>query len=279
MVDFPTGVVATDPTFLAGASATAAAKLAINAQGRSLVTATTAAGQRNVLQCAPSPAVEMQSIEMFLNGASGLTMGVASTTTGGTNAAIAVTGRQGTVKMSAGTAATANRTALLGSMLAPGIYLGTGAIDFLVEGAPTTALADGTVQGLTHVGLHDAPNSSVEPTDGCYFRSTNGGNWFAVCRSNNVETAIDTGILPALDVYLFHRVRVNAAGTSVDLITYDATGTQTDTRTITTNIPTGAGRHTGHGVRLVRTTNVGTDHSFIVDTFSLKYTLPFTLPI
>ena len=278
MVDFPTGVAATDPTFLVGANPTDAAKLAVNAQGRSLITATTAAAQRTVMQACADASLETAHTEMFLNGTSGLGQGLVSTVTGGSASAVAIDGRQGILRLAVSTSATANRTSLLGTMLAPGISLGFGEIDFCVEGAPTVALASGVVQGFIHIGLHDGPNSAVEPTDGCYFRSTDGGNWFAVCRSNNVETAIDTGITPALDTYLFHRVTVNAGATSVDLKIYNASGTQIDTRTITTNIPTGAGRQTGHGVRIVRTTATGTDHSYNLDTFYFQYTFASPLP-
>jgi len=278
VVDFPNGVADTAPIYLAGASAIGPAKLAVNAQGRSLITATTAAAQRAVMQACADSSMEFAHTEMFLNATSGLGQGISATTTGGSTTAQAITGRQGVLKLAVGVAATANRTCLVGTMLTPGISLGVGEIDFCVEGAPTTALASGGVQGVTHIGLHDAPNSAVEPVDGCYFRSTDGGNWFAVCRSNNVETAVDTGIAPVLDTYLFHRVTVNSAGTSVDLKIYDATGTQIDTRTITTNIPTGAGRQTGHGVRIVRTTNIGTDHSYNLDTFYFQHTFLNPLP-
>jgi hypothetical protein len=278
MVDFPSGVAATDPTFLVGANATDAAKLAINAQGRSLVSAADATAQRTVMKACAEASLEVALTEPFLNGTSGLAQGIVSTVTGGTNAATTVTGRQGLVKMAVGTAATADRTCLLGSMLAATISLGAGVVEFTVEGAPTTALASGGVTGVTHIGLHDAPNSNVEPTDGCYFRSTNGGNYFAVCRSNNVETAVDTGILPVLDTYLFFRVTVNAGATSVDFTLYNSSGTQIDTRTITTDIPTGSGRQVGHGVRIVRITATGTDHSFNVDTFFFKHVFTTALP-
>jgi hypothetical protein len=278
MVDFPSGVAATDPTFLVGSNTTAAAKLAINAQGRSLVSAVDAAAERVVMQACADSSLEYASFEPFLNAVTGLSQGIASTVTGGTNTNLNVTGRQGVVKMAVGTAATADRTCNIGSHLASTISLGNGIMEFTVEGAPTVALASGGVTGNTILGFHDAPNSNVEPTDGCYFRSVNGGNWFAVCRSNNVETAVDTGILPVLDTYLFHRVVVNANATSVDFKTFNASGTQIDTRTITTDIPTGAGRQVGHGVRIVRITATGTDHSYALDSMFLRFVFNAALP-
>lgn len=38
---------------------------------------------------------------------------------------------------------------------------------------------------------------NTDPADGVYFRSTNGGNWFAVARAAGVETATDTLIAAA----------------------------------------------------------------------------------
>jgi hypothetical protein len=96
---------------------------------------------------------------------------------------------------------------------------------------------------------------SAESVDGVFFRythSVNGGKWQAVCRSNNVETAEDTGIIviAASQTYKLE-VDVNATGTSA---AFRINGTLTNT--ITTNIPTGAGRETGFGHMVLR--SVGT---------------------
>ena len=277
-VDFPTGVAATDPTFLVGSNASAAAKLAINAQGRSLISAVDAAAERAVMGAAQDGTFAFEHVEMFLNSVTSLGQNMSSTVTGGTNANITVTGRQGCVKMAVGTAATADRTCNIGTHLTAAISLGNGRAQMNIEGAPTVALATGGVSGKTHIGFHDAPNSNVEPTDGVYFRAVDGGNWFTVCRSNNVETAVDTGILPALDTYLTMVIDVNSAATSADLKLYNSSGTLLDSRTMTTNIPTGAGRQVGHGIRIVRITATGTDHSFIVDSMRLRLTYPSALP-
>jgi hypothetical protein len=277
MVDFPSAVAATDPTFLVGSNATVAAKLAINAQGRSLVSAVDAAAERAIMGAAPDSSLVYEHTELFLNSTTSLGQNLASTTTGGTNTSLAVTGRNGCVKLASGVAVTADRTAII-STINYTISLGAGRAQLLIEGAPTTTLASGGSSGKIHLGFHDAPNSNVEPTDGVYFRSVDGGNWFAVCRSNNAETAVDTGILPALDTYLFHYIDVNAAGTSADLKIFNATGTQIDTRTITTNIPTGAGRQTGHGIRVVRLTAIATDVAYVVDTCRLRFTFTTPLP-
>jgi hypothetical protein len=111
-----------------------------------------------------------------------------------------------------------------------------------------------------------------------YFRTINGGNYFAVCRSNNVETAVDSGIAPALDTFLFFQVIVNANATSADLNLYNASGTQIFTTTITTNIPTGAGRQVGHGTRIVRSSATAVDHGLLHDTFFFNYIFPSPLP-
>ena len=93
-------------------------------------------------------------------------------------------------------------------------------------------------------------NTSGESTDGAFFRytdSVNGGRWQAVTRSNNVETAVDTGVTVGVNTTYVLRVNTNAAGTEVVFRIDGAV-----VATITTNIPTGAGRETGAGLLVMR---------------------------
>jgi hypothetical protein len=53
-------------------------------------------------------------------------------------------------------------------------------------------LANGTTTGKVMVGLSRFLNTSE--SNGVYFRSTDGGNWYAVTRSSGTETATDTGV-------------------------------------------------------------------------------------
>lgn len=96
---------------------------------------------------------------------------------------------------------------------------------------------DNTVQVRHFIGFFDAlptnANPPVEPANGIYFRRTDaaaGGNWFAVTRNTNVETAVDTGIAAdAVD----HEFKIIIRGS---IIKFFIDGVLK--ATITTNIPT-----------------------------------------
>ncbi len=86
---------------------------------------------------------------------------------------------------------------------------------------------------------------SVESTDGVYFRyldSVNGGKWECVTRNSSTETAVDSGIAVAAATWYGLKVAVNAAGTSAGFWISVAGAAYTLVATITTNIPTAAGR-------------------------------------
>jgi hypothetical protein len=82
------------------------------------------------------------------------------------------------------------------------------------------------------IGYTNNINSIGDPPAGIYFRATGLGNWFAVCRNANTETAVNTGVAQSTTFKQF-KIAVNAAGTSV---TFSIDGTVV--ATITTNIPT-----------------------------------------
>lgn len=76
---------------------------------------------------------------------------------------------------------------------------------------------------------------------GTFFRykdDVNTGKYEAVCRADDVETAVDTGITADTNWHVF-KVIINAAGTSV---AFYIDGTQVSNSPVTTNIPTGASR-------------------------------------
>ena len=109
-------------------------------------------------------------------------------------------------------------------------------------------LSDGTDAYTFRGGLLD--NNSGEAVDGAFFRYTHsvaGGNLQAVTRSNNTETAVDTGVTVAINTTYKLEVDVNSAGTSAE---FRINGSSV--ATITTNIPTGSGRETGFGLLLLR---------------------------
>ncbi len=137
------------------------------------------------------------------------------------------------------------------------ILLGNGEARYIgIHRVPT--LSDGTETFTIRLGILDA--IFADPTDGCFFRythSVNGGKWECVTRSNNTETAVDSGNTVPANTFQRFNITVNAAGTSVLFEINDVT-----VATITTNIPTGAGRQTGWGHGILKsagTTSRGID--------------------
>ena len=122
------------------------------------------------------------------------------------------------------------------------LRFGLGAAGFKANWRETN-LSDATNTYVLRAGFIDS--ISAESVDGAFFRythSVNGGRWQAVTRSNNVETAVDTGITVAANTTYKLEIDVNASGTEA---VFKIGGTTV--ATITTNIPTGSGRETGYG--------------------------------
>ena len=106
--------------------------------------------------------------------------------------------------------------------------------------AKVEALSDGTETFTVRLGLHDN-TAAAESVDGVLFRythSVNAGEWQGVCRSNSVESTLDTNTLADTNWHTFE-FEVNALATSVEFF-IDGTSTGT----IATNIPSGASRFT-----------------------------------
>lgn len=86
--------------------------------------------------------------------------------------------------------------------------------------------------------------------DGCYIRYSHGinsGKWQGVCTANSTSTTLDLGVTVAIATWYKLLVVVNAAGTSTEFFVNGTSG-----GTITTNIPTGAGRQTGMMTKIVK---------------------------
>lgn len=110
-----------------------------------------------------------------------------------------------------------------------------------------SALASFSQNYISYIGFMDTPGAGV-PVDGCYFkhdRAVSTTNWIAVCRSNSVETAVTSTIAISTTAFQKLSTVMNAAGTSVDF-TVDGTAAAT----ITTNIPSGAGRWFDMGFKM-----------------------------
>jgi hypothetical protein len=132
-------------------------------------------------------------------------------------------------------------------------------------------LSDAVTTFSQQVGFIDITTAAGEPVDGVFFRysdTLNGGRWAAVSRSNNVETAVDTGVTVAINTTYKLEVEVNAAGTSALFVLNG-----TSVATITSNIPTAVGRETGAGLQCRRTVGTGAATPFAVDYVLVEQTL------
>lgn len=99
-------------------------------------------------------------------------------------------------------------------------------------------LSNGTDRFIVRSGFINSIGS--DGTNGVFFRyvdNANGGRWLCVCRSNNTETTVDSGVAATLDVWVWLRIKVIGDGGQA---IFSINGT--DVATITTNIPTGSGR-------------------------------------
>ena len=136
------------------------------------------------------------------------------------------------------TGANGNNTILLGG--------GTVTVDVVLR---EPVISNGTDTYTARCGLIDTTNA--ESTDGVYFKtdSAASANWRIVTVSNTTKTEQDTS--PAVTVTggaWFHgRFVVNAAASSVTFYSVATNGTATAEGTISTNIPSGAGRQTALG--------------------------------
>lgn len=89
-------------------------------------------------------------------------------------------------------------------------------------------------------GLGDSVTG--EPVDGVYFRykqDVNSGKWEAVCRANNSESTLDTGLSPS--AFDYHTMGFRITGTSSVEFFIDGVSIGT----ISTNIPNGSSRRMG----------------------------------
>jgi hypothetical protein len=152
------------------------------------------------------------------------------------------------------------------------LLLGGGVATFYARAAVPTLSTGSETFSIRH-GFFDTLTG--ESTDAVMFRythSVNGGKWEAVCRSNNVETAADTGVtvaagIAAADFETFE-ITVNAGATSVEFKIDGAV-----VATITTNIPSGAGRFVGHGCLGLKSAGTTSTQMLAVDLVEISVDL------
>jgi hypothetical protein len=104
------------------------------------------------------------------------------------------------------------------------------------------------------MGFHDS-TTSVDPVDGAYFQYVGStGVLEARTRNNNTQTIAGTTYTLANDTW--HTAVVEIVTTTSAVFTiFDESGTQVYQQTITTNIPSTAGRAVGCGVIATESTN------------------------
>lgn len=175
--------------------------------------------------------------------------------TGAANSATAtvnVASHPGIVQHQLGTVAT-NRAAFATTQTA-NILLGNSNYYRFESMIRVPQLSNGTDTYTARFGFIDSV--SAEPTDGVFFRythGTNSGNWVLVARSNNTETVNNTSSAVASATWYRLTIIVNPAGTVAEFFVNG-----TSLGTVTSNIPTGAGRGTGYGNAIIRSAGTAT---------------------
>lgn len=124
-----------------------------------------------------------------------------------------------------------------------------------------------------YIGFIDKSQVSGEPVDGIYFKYnfSTSPNWILTTSSNSTRTNVITSIpVDELTSNDFQKLRIVVSDDGT-LVTFYINGTQVGT--ISTNIPTTAGRQTGIGVKIQKSAGT-TNRSMFVDYVSLAYTYP-----
>jgi hypothetical protein len=132
------------------------------------------------------------------------------------------------------------------------LNLANGLASFASRGRVVT-LSDATNTYIFRIGFLDSV--IAEPTDGVFFRYTNGvnsGQYVCVARSNGVETAVNTSVLAAANTFV-----------ELDVVVENSTRASfyiNDSRVaeITTNIPAVTGRELGFGKATIRSAGAAT---------------------
>jgi hypothetical protein len=146
-----------------------------------------------------------------------------------------------------------------------GYYCIFGTSTFLIAGGESTdfVFRPQTLAGTTiRAGFHDTAVVTA-PVDGCYLHM-DPVTALMTGRTMNNSNSSTTGTNYQLVTNTWYRgrVKLNADASRVDFYLFDDAGNQLWTDNLTTNIPTSAGRETGHGLVA---TNSGTSAVALVD--------------
>jgi len=245
-VNAPARISATDPTFLMGANATDPAKIAINAQGRALLTATTATEQRTAAIANPSKYAAFSYTEHFLGFGSWGGGLATSTAAGGTTPMVTTDGRVGVIRVSCGPSASNNARATVGTVTSDNtIDPAIGTFIFVTALAPSVNLFTGPIPGRINVGFTDTDGSG-RPVDGAYFESEDGNAWICATRRNNSQRTSATGLSLVLNDW--HTFAIKLTSTLAEFYIDGVLIASHDTE-----LPGGVGRQTGYGIKSQKT--------------------------
>lgn len=158
------------------------------------------------------------------------------------------------------TGTTATGRAGFGSQIAC-LLLGGGVLSYETY-VRIPVLSNATQQFVLRCGLLDSfTGESIDAVCFRYADNVNSGRFEAVTRSNNTQTATNTGVVVVANTWYKLGFIVNANASSVSFYINGVL-----VSTITTNIPNTAGRQTGFGdylQKLVGTTNSNVDADYV----------------
>jgi uncharacterized protein with putative carbohydrate binding module len=202
----------------------------------------------------------------FANYANGSNVSGLSAVVTGTGAALNAgvageTNHPGVIRAGTGTTTT-GAAAIAGATAS--VLLGGGKAYFMGVFKTEANLSAVAQRYDIQVGFTDL--NSGDATDGVYIRYSddiNSGKWEARAVSNGTETLLDSGTTVAADTWYALEVEVNADGTSA---AFSLNGTSFGT--ITTNIPTAAGRNTGVAMGIFKSLGT-TERSCFFDSWRL----------
>jgi hypothetical protein len=148
------------------------------------------------------------------------------------------------------------------SLVSSGVYANAG-YRFVTE--PTSFLLGGGEESFFKFKFTNfAPGAVIDMGFQDGFPGITDGVWLSVnntdicgkTQNGNGPSNTDYYTL-SLATWYMGRIVLNADATRVDFYLYNESGTELWTKYLTTNIPTGAGRWTGHGIVAIRTDSVG----------------------
>ena len=130
-----------------------------------------------------------------------------------------------------------------------------GAILTFIERIRIPVLSTITERFIVRTGF--GTNVDTESTDGAYFEydESTSANWRMVTANNSTRTKATSGTAVPLDTWVWLKIIINAAGTSVS---FYVNGTEVTNSPITTNLPTIATRPFGSLLQIVKSAGITT---------------------